>query len=183
MSRHAAAWAALRAAPVPEAAFPLDDDSNVLASPGHMDRMEAFVELAFPVLARTGVSWLGFYLDLPDQPEETRLVLGSHRDRPACSPIGTHGVCGQALLRNEARVVEDVRTLGTAYVACDPKDRSEVVVPCRRARGLPWGVLDLDSREVGAFTAADAAELTALLERWGLSRGGPAAGGKAGARR
>ncbi|MHC4868067.1 MAG: hypothetical protein ACYTE2_00030 [Planctomycetota bacterium] len=58
---------------------------------------------------------------------------------------------------------------GEAYVACDPLDRSEVVLPLRDARGV-WGVLDLDSRSIGAFDRTDADALEGLIERSGIGR-------------
>ena len=41
-------------------------------------------------------------------------------------------------------IVSDVHNLGAGYVACDPREQSEVVIPCR-TDGSTWGVLDLDS--------------------------------------
>lgn len=98
----------------------------------------------------------------PAAPPESRLVLGSCRDRPACSPIGLHGVCGRGVTTRRTVIVEDVRTLGGAYVACDPRDLSEIVIPLGDPE--PWGVLDLDSHEVGAFGEEDARGLALLIE-------------------
>ncbi len=132
-------------------------------------KMEAFTAELWRALSLRGVSWVGFYLEDPGAPEESRLLLGPRRDRPACSPIGLHGVCGKAFLRNEAVVVEDVAALGSAYVACDPRDKSELVIPCRDASRRPWGVLDLDSHEVGCFSRGDASVLEVCLVQSGLS--------------
>ncbi len=122
-----------------------------------------------------GFSWVGFYLG-PGQPlDDARIVpddqmlLGPCRNKPACSPIALHGACGRAWREHAALVVRDVSFLGANYVACDPKDMSEVVVPCFNQDGSCWGVLDIDSFEVGAFTHHDAEALAALLARAGLS--------------
>ncbi|MBU3727691.1 MAG: GAF domain-containing protein [Phycisphaerales bacterium] len=131
-------------------------------------RMQAFVDCAWDATASTGVSWIGFYLDVPGAPEAERLVLGPRRDRPACSPIGMHGACGTCLLSAAPLVVRDVRDLGASYIACDPRDRSELVVPCV-VGGTAWGVLDVDSHEVECFSEADAAAATAALAAWGLT--------------
>jgi len=131
--------------------------------------LAACVELLWPALQPTGVSWLGFYTDCPDQPDDRRMILGPHRDRPACSPIGMHGVCGQSLLAREPRVVRDVAELGPSYIACDPRDRSEVVVPLIDRDRICWAVLDLDSHDIGSFDAADAAGLTSVLVAAGLT--------------
>lgn len=120
----------------------------------------ALVDRLWELLSSTGVSWLGIYLHAPEMPDA--LLLGACRDRPACSPIGLHGVCGDSFRRSIPIVVRDVRERGESYVACDPTDRSELVVPLIDARGC-WGVLDLDSREVGSFGEADAAGLAAAV--------------------
>ena len=66
-------------------------------------------------------------------------------------------------------VVRDVAELGGDYIACDPRDRSEVVVPCLDAFDeLCWGVLDLDSYDTHAFSMIDVAGLTKLLIHAGL---------------
>jgi len=111
------------------------------------------------------VSWVGFYR--PDSAGD-HLVLGPRRDRPACSPIGLHGVCGQALGRAKAMVVEDVRTLGEEYIVCDPADRSELVVPLIGCDGRPWAVIDLDSHLVDAFGEADVRGIADVLAAAGL---------------
>lgn len=122
-----------------------------------------------------GYSWVGFYLGPGERMDDGRVVgaeemlLGPRRDKPACSPIGLHGACGRAWRLRTALVVPDVRALGAEYVACDPRDMAEVVLPCFDERGGCWGVLDVDSFEVGAFTRGDAEQLGALLVRAGLS--------------
>lgn len=128
--------------------------------------LDRLVAALWEALRNTGVSWAGFYRwdGGADQ-----MVLGPCRDRPACSPIGMHGVCGRAWREQRPVVVGDVRTLGDAYVACDPRDRSEVVVPAALTPAGWEGVLDLDSFEPGAFDASDAEGLRALLRRAGFT--------------
>ncbi len=131
--------------------------------------LQEVVDVAWDALANTGVSWIGFYRYRVEQGD---LVLEACRDRPACSPIGLHGVCGQAHLSQRTRLVDDVAVLGEDYVACDPADRSEMVVPCRR--DLPDGtvdhlVLDLDSTECKAFSDMDDRAIRRYLELVGLS--------------
>lgn len=138
-------------------------------------RMRAVVDAVWNHLAATGVSWVGFYV--PGEVEGGRvvdLVLGPSRNKPACSPIGLHGVCGQAFLGETVRIVRDVAELGPNYVACDPRDRSELVLPvfdleAPAARRPCLGVLDLDSHEVGRFTQADADSLAGLLASAGFA--------------
>ncbi len=137
------------------------------AAASRTERMRAFVSACWPHLAPTGVSWIGFYERDPSS--AGRLLLAAREPRPACSPIGLHGACGQSLVAARPLVVQDVADLGAGYIACDPRDRSEVVVPCLEPGGRAWGVLDLDSHQIGAFGPQDAAELGRLLALAGLT--------------
>lgn len=131
------------------------------------DAMQSLVDLLWSALHPRGVSWIGFYE--ADRSGAAQMILRARRDKPACSPIGLHGACGQSFLGRRAIVVRDVRELGAGYIACDPLDQSEVVVPCLRADGEAWGVLDADSHRLGAFSDDDARGLQLVLEAAGLS--------------
>jgi putative methionine-R-sulfoxide reductase with GAF domain len=124
------------------------------------------VDAMWETLATRGVSWIGFYLKVPDKDE---MVLGPRRDKPACSPIGLHGMCGRCWQEKKPIIVKDVATLGANYIACDPKDKSEVVIPLFEPDGSCWGVLDADSYDVDSFQDFDVAGLTRAVERVGLS--------------
>lgn len=124
-----------------------------------VDRMRGAADVLWEHLGAAGVSWVGFYTA---DPGATEMVLGPCRNKPACSPIGLHGACGQCWTSQRALVIADVAVMGDGYIACDPRDRSEVVVPLFDD-GLCWGVLDLDSYDVGAFSARDAEELDRLM--------------------
>lgn len=139
-------------------------------------RMWVAVDALWDALHAKGVSWVGFYTpmtqadyDANGQWDGEGMVLGPRRDKPACSPIGMHGACGQAYLSRTTLVVRDVKDLGEGYVACDPRDQSELVVPCFADDGECWGVLDFDSFEVGAFTREDADGAVRVLEAAGLT--------------
>ena len=125
------------------------------------DRMTGFVDVAWDALSGEDVSWLGFYL--PDPENDEQMLLGPRRDKPACSPIGVHGACGQSLTQHVTLVVRDVAALGEGYVACDPRDLAELVIPLFDPHGTCWGVLDLDSFSRGAFTTRDADALHECL--------------------
>jgi putative methionine-R-sulfoxide reductase with GAF domain len=127
--------------------------------------MQAVVDTLWHGLKDTGVSWVGFYL----HEGRDELVGGPRQPKPACSPIGLHGVCGQAFTRREPRIVRDVRELGAAYIPCDPRDRSEIVVPLVEQDGTCRGVLDLDSHDLDSFTPGDEAGLQLVLRAAGLT--------------
>ena len=137
--------------------------------PDRTARMTALVDLLWEELSPNGLSWIGFYLDQPDQADETRLILGPRRNKPACSPIGLHGACGKALLTRTPLIVGDVRELGAGYIACDPLDQSELVLPCIDPDGSVWGVLDADSHQIGHFDLDYQRNLANALQVSGLS--------------
>ncbi len=142
-------------------------ESDIPPSADRETRMRLLVDILWDALHTAAVSWAGFYL--PDPSEPQHLILGPRRDKPACSPIGLHGACGKSFLTREPLIVHDVAALGPNYIACDPKDRSELVLPCLEPDGAAWGVLDLDSYDVGAFNEHDGRELTRILHVAGLT--------------
>lgn len=123
--------------------------------------MSELVDALWARFAGDPYSWVGFYLLEPDGKSMT---LGPRRDRPACSPLPMHGVCGRSALEERALIVDDVRALGEAHVVCDPRNLSEICLPCRDAGGRVWGVLDADSESLAAFDEADRRGLERLLE-------------------
>ena len=142
--------------------------ASLSAAGSRHERMEAVAEALWRGLEDRGISWVGFYVDQPEASDDNRLELGPCRDKPACTQVGLHGVCGQALRFRAARIVPDVTALGRDYIACDPSDRSEIVIPLLDAAGTCWGVLDLDSHDLGAFDESDAEGLRRVLAAAGL---------------
>jgi putative methionine-R-sulfoxide reductase with GAF domain len=119
---------------------------------------------------RGGISWVGFYGhgETYSTPEHEMTLL-VRRDKPACSPIGLFGACGQSLRRKSILAVRDVAALGEGYIACDPRDQSELVLPCIDERGVAHAVLDVDSFALGAFTLYDALMLAEIMYQAGLT--------------
>ncbi len=144
-------------APAPSASDPL----------AAMQRVSDCLWDAFSGPSRGSISWIGFYTFDRARPNE--LTLAARRNKPACSPIGLHGACGQCFLAKRPIVVPNVKTLGANYVACDPRDQAEVIVPLINPDGSCWGVLDGDSFDMGAFSIHDALALARLLHHVGLS--------------
>lgn len=114
--------------------------------------MREVVDALWDAFANSPYSWVGFYVLSPNGVE---LNLGPHRDKPACSPIQLHGVCGKALKTGQTQRVADVKALGDAHIECDPRNRSEIAVPVYNYEGKIWAVLDVDSADLDAFDDMD----------------------------
>jgi GAF domain-containing protein len=107
--------------------------------------------IAALVHAKTpGVSWTGFYLLRGD-----RLQVGPYQGPLACMDLEPHtGVCWAGIDRNEPVIVPDVRAF-PSHIACDPRARSEIVIPLPDGQGRTVGVLDIDSERPAHFDDAD----------------------------
>ena len=103
------------------------------------------------------LNWVGFY-----KMENGKLVLGPFQGKPACIeiPVG-RGVCGTAVAEDKVQLVYDVHQF-PGHIACDSASNSEIVLPIH-VNGAVWGVLDIDSPEIGRFTEEDQAGLEALV--------------------
>jgi putative methionine-R-sulfoxide reductase with GAF domain len=132
--------------------------------------MQTAVRLLWRALGNRPISWVGFYDKVPGAQE---MVLVCREPKPACSPIGLHGMCGRSYLTRQSILVADVRTLGESYIACDPKDQSELVVPLVDAKGVCSGVLDVDSYDLNGFDEADVQGMNRLLCALDLTHGTP----------
>lgn len=130
-------------------------------------RIATAIELLWETIGTTGVSWLGIYTASENADE---MILTAREPKPACSPIGLHGVCGRSFTERRAVIVGDVEGLGESYIACDPLDRSELVLPLFDEDGEPWGVLDLDSHQTDSFSPEDAAGLRDAMIAAGLTK-------------
>ena len=108
------------------------------------------------------LNWAGFYLT-----DNHVLWLGPFQGKTACVRIAEgKGVCGTALQTDSVQRVEDVHKF-PGHIACDAASRSEIVLPIHK-NGEVIGVLDIDSPEVGRFSAEDEEglqEVVRILER------------------
>jgi putative methionine-R-sulfoxide reductase with GAF domain len=73
-------------------------------------------------------------------------------------------MCGKGWKDRTTYIVPDIRVLGNDYIACDPRDQSELVLPVLLPGGSCWGVLDIDSYTPSAFDDHDAREVTLMLQ-------------------
>ncbi len=142
----------------------------IAASPTLLQRMQSVVNAYWSRFGhdkpgpRRHTSWCGFYLI--DEGDES-MTLICREPKPACSPIGVQGMCGRGWRDRKTFIVPDVKVLGENYIACDPRDISELVVPIYDLDGpAPQrciGVFDVDSYERDAFSEQDAMEAMAML--------------------
>jgi GAF domain-containing protein len=104
------------------------------------------------------LNWSGVYLL-----KDGELVLGPFQGRPACVRIAVgSGVCGTAVAEGTTQVVPDVHAF-PGHIACDPRSRSEIVVPMRDEGGRIVAVLDLDSDRPATFDEEDRRGLEELV--------------------
>jgi L-methionine (R)-S-oxide reductase len=102
-------------------------------------------------------NWVGFYLRRGDE-----LVLGPFQGRPACVRIALGaGVCGTAAALRATQLVADVHAF-PGHIACDPRSRSELVVPIV-VDGRVVAVLDLDSERPTRFGDVDRQGVESLV--------------------
>lgn len=129
-------------------------------------RMRESCDVLWRFFKDHGVSWVGFY---EKDPDNEQMILGPSRDKPACSPIELRGACGMCWSRKRPIIVNDIHNLGANYIACDPRDRSEIVIPLFNDDGSCYGVLDIDSHDRNAFYEHDLIELRRLMESTAIS--------------
>ena len=108
------------------------------------------------------INWAGFY-----KMDDGALILGPFQGKPACIriPVG-RGVCGTAVAEDAVQLVYDVHQF-PGHIACDCASNSEIVLPIH-ANGKIWGVLDIDSPNIGRFTEEDKdglLEIVGVLEQ------------------
>ena len=116
---------------------------------GETDPVARMANLAASLHQGMGFWWTGFYRVIGDE-----LVLGPFQGPVACTRIGRgKGVCGTAWNEKRTVVVPDVDEF-PGHIACSSESRSEIVVPLWN-HGKVEAVLDIDSREKGAFDETD----------------------------
>ena len=110
---------------------------------GETDPVVRMAEMAAVLHERFDFWWTGFYRVTPRPEGGTELLLG-----PFQGPIA----CMRA--RHKTIVVPDVEQF-PGHIACSAESRSEIVVPVFNEIGAVTAVLDIDSRELAAFSDDD----------------------------
>jgi GAF domain-containing protein len=119
------------------------------ATPDPISRMATVAALLYHKMGH--YDWIGFYRLIDGQ-----LLVGPYQGLLACQNLVQNtGVCWTAANQNQTIIVPDVRQFA-GHIACDPKSRSEIVVPVRSKSGQAKAVLDADSNKLNAFDQTDA---------------------------
>ena len=104
------------------------------------------------------VNWAGFYIL-----RDNTLILGMFQGLPACNRVKIgEGVCGAAVTKKEPQLVENVHDF-LGHIACDYSTNSEIVIPIIKD-DIVYGVLDLDSKEIGRFTKLEQRYLVEFVD-------------------
>jgi L-methionine (R)-S-oxide reductase len=150
----------LRALPKPAAYAELATHvEHVLA--GIADDVAAMATMSALIHHAFGHLWTGFYRVV--EPERL-LRVGPYQGTLGCLEIEFgKGVCGTAAARRETVIVPDVYDF-PGHIVCDPRARSEIVVPVFDPRGVLRAVLDVDSEHPGALDEEDARGLERIVK-------------------
>jgi GAF domain-containing protein len=101
-----------------------------------------------------GFFWVGYYLL-----KDGRLIVGPYQGPLACLELAKDkGVCWAGINQQRTIIVRDVHDF-PGHIACDPRSKSEIVVPVKNKSGIIIGVLDIDSNRIGNFDETDAENL------------------------
>lgn len=104
------------------------------------------------------VLWTGFY-----SLKQGELLVKTYQGPLACQSLKKNtGVCWTAVNKKKTIIVPDVHQF-EGHIACDPRAKSEIVVPVRDKDSLIIGVLDIDSKVLNRFDETDAAELGKII--------------------
>ena len=106
--------------------------------------------------------WTGFYRVCG-----ARLIVGPYIGTVGCLQIDFgRGVCGTAAAKGETVIVPDVSRF-PGHIACDPRSKSEIVVPVLGPDRELIAVLDVDSDQLDAFNDEDRAGLERIVALFG----------------
>jgi len=103
--------------------------------------------------------WTGFYCL-----QGGELIVRTYQGPLACQVLEKNkGVCWAGINRQKTILVPDVHAF-PGHIACDPRSKSEIVVPVRDRNRKIIGVLDIDSDLLNAFDEIDAEYLGKIVE-------------------
>ena len=128
---------------------------------GIHDTVAAMATISALVHHSFGHLWTGFYRVA--EPGHL-LRVGPYQGTLGCMEIEFgKGVCGTAAAEGRTQIVEDVNAFA-GHITCDPRSRSEIVVPVFDGRGELIAVFDIDSETPSAFDNADREGLEKVVQ-------------------
>lgn len=132
----------------------LEGETNAISI---MSTLACLLKQSFPVYY-----WVGFYLECSEGDHKI-LKVGPYQGTMGCLTITPdRGVCGRAYRTGSTQLVDDVHA-DPEHIACDAASQSEVVIPVRRKDGSIYGVLDVDSDQLSAFSSEDKTFLEQII--------------------
>jgi len=137
---------------------------------GMDDEVAAMATISAAVHSAMHHLWTGFYrVVVPGK----LLRVGPYQGTLGCLEIEFgRGVCGTAAATGKTVIVDDVAAF-PGHITCDPRSRSEIVVPVFDPHHGLLGVFDVDSDRPGAFDEQDRDGLEAIMARFASPRPGP----------
>ncbi len=128
---------------------------------GIADEVAAMATMSALIHHGFGHLWTGFYRVA----EPGRLLrVGPYQGTLGCMEIAFgRGVCGTAAKEMRTVIVEDVNAFSD-HITCDPRSKSEIVVPVKNRDGDLIAVLDIDSDQIATFDETDREGLEKLVE-------------------
>ena len=122
---------------------------ELLKKPG--DRISRMASVAAVLHHKMdGFFWTGFYLL-----SEGKLQVGPYQGPLACQELEKDkGVCWAGIREKRSIFVHDVEKF-PGHIACDPRSRSEIVIPLMDRENNIIGVLDVDSKLLYNFDEED----------------------------
>ena len=151
----------LRNIPRKEAYGQLLEQVNAVLEGIH-DEVAAMATISALIHHGFGHLWTGFYrVATPGK----LLRVGPYQGTLGCMEIEFgKGVCGTAAADGQTVIVDDVMAFA-GHITCDPRSRSEIVVPVFGRDGSVIAVLDIDSDTPASFDDVDREGLEEVV-RW-----------------
>ena len=135
-------------------------DMQALLLEGSDDQIAAMATMSALLHHAFGHLWTGFYRVVEPG---ALLRVGPYQGSLGCLEIAFgRGVCGTAAAERRTVVVADVHAF-PGHISCDPRSRSEIVVPVFDVHGALIAVLDIDSGATEAFDEQDREGLESLV--------------------
>jgi L-methionine (R)-S-oxide reductase len=119
---------------------------------GIEDEVAAMATMSSLIHHGFGHLWTGFYRVA----EPGKLLrVGPYQGTLGCMEIAFgRGVCGTAAEEMRTVIVDDVNAFAD-HITCDPRSKSEIVVPVKNGKGELIAVLDIDSDQLSSFDETD----------------------------